>query len=552
MLTSLKIKNFALIKNESIEFCDSFNILLGETGSGKSLVFDAIGFILGEKTDKTLLRFGENQMKVDAFFTSLSDQTKKLLSDLDFEDDDELVISRSFSIEGKNICKINGNPVTLSMIKSLGKTLMDSLVQHEGIELLKSKNHLTMLDKFGGREIFELLSKLEQLFDLKKEIDFKISNIGGNIEERERKKDILSFQIEEIEKANLQIGEEEEIKEKLEILSNSEKIFEVLGFVNSSLSENSSSCLGQINSIIASLSSLLKIETIAESYDRLQSLRIDLEDISNSLNSLSKNISFDELEFNKLVLRMDEIKTLKRKYGNSIEKILSFLDELQNNLQDIEDSEGTIMKLNKERDLISYEIDKICENLSSARKKYASKIEEQIISELFDLGMKNTSFKINFENKNPSTLGKDLVEFVFSANKGQEMKSVSKTASGGEISRLMLALKKIFYQVDGVSSLLFDEVDSGISGEIGIRMAEKLLDISKSTQVICISHLPTVASKANNFLLVKKTVENQETISHIEKIEKEQVTNEIARLISGNNLSETSLQYAKELLENNN
>lgn len=544
MLQSLTIKNFALFKNQEIEFKRGFNTFLGETGSGKSLIFDAVHFVTGQKSDKTLLRTGEKAMRVDALFTAIPDNVKEILNEYDIEIDDDLLISRTLQEDGRTSFKINGQTVVASMVKSFSKLLLDSLQQHEGLDLLKSKNHLLMLDKFGGKEISQIKEKLIEKYQERKEIEKMISSLGGNAEERERQKELISYQINEIDRAELSIGEDEEIKERLDILANAEKIYEVISLADKNLSNNA---LDSINEVLAALSSLSKIEALSESYDRLASLRLELDDICESISDLKDGVTFDEIEFNKLDSRLDHIKSLKKKYGASIEKILEYCEKLKVQLYSLEDSEEELARLNLKLLQANKELSEIGENLSSFRKSIAKSIEEKILSELRDLGMKNTSFKVSFKKKEISIDGQDEVAFEFSANKGQDLKNLSKTASGGEVSRLMLALKSIFSQVDGVGTLVFDEVDSGISGEVGNMLAEKLVKISKNTQVLCITHLPQVAALSDNFFLVNKQIVDDETVSFVNEIEENDGVKEIARLIGGNNISETALKHALEL-----
>lgn len=551
MLDSLRIKNLALIKEEEIEFRDGLNVLLGETGSGKSLIFDAIGFVLGQNNDKTLLRNGADQMKVDAIFSDLSKSTKAVLDEYGLGSD-ELLITRTLTKEGKSNFRINGESVVSAMVKNLSRTLLDSLVQHESMELLKSKNHLIMIDKFGGEQILEIKNELQNLFAEKKDIEKNIKSLGGDPAQRERNRDIYSFQLHEIEKADLKADEEDEIKDRLNILSNAERICEAVSVADNDLSNSPSSALNQINEVISNLNSLDSIDSIKDCNDRLISLRYELEDIIETLLDMRRSVNYDEIEYNKLDARLDLIKSLKKKYGGSIEKVLEYACELKNKIDEIENSEELIDKYTKELLVIDKKISDVAIKLSAIRRKLASEIENKVVGELIDLGMKNTKFKVDFKQKEVASDGMDSVEFTFSANKGQELKNLTKTASGGETSRIMLALKNIFCGIDDVGCLLFDEVDSGISGEVGNMVAKKLLSISQNTQVICITHLPQVVALADNFYLVKKRVEGDETISSAEEISEDSAITEIARLIGGNNITDIARQHAFEMRNRKN
>lgn len=548
MLHSLIIKNLALIKEEKIEFKSGLNVLLGETGSGKSLIFDAISFVLGQNNDKSLLRTGADSMKVEAIFSGLAQNVKDILSEYEIEDD-EILITRTLSKEGKSSYRINGQTAVASMVRNLSKVLLDSLVQHESMELLKSKNHLGMLDKFGGEKISYLKAELNEFFENKRELEKKIKGLGGDSMERERNRDIYSFQLQEIENANLSIGEDDEIKDRLNILSNAEKIYDAVSIADNSLSDGASSALNQINEVISALNSLDSIDSIKECNDRLVSLRYELEDISETLSDLRRTVNYDEIEYNKLDSRLDLIKSLKKKYGGTIEKVIEYGEDLKNKIDEIENSEDLINKFTKDLSKVNEKLAEISKKLTKTRKDVASEIEKKVVSELIDLGMKNTIFKVDFKEKDVSSDGADLVEFVFSANKGQELKNLAKTASGGETSRIMLALKNIFSDIDEVGCLLFDEVDSGISGEIGNMVGKKLLSLSQKTQVICITHLPQVAALADNFFLIKKEIKEDETISFAREISENEAILEIARLIGGNNISEIAKKHALEMRE---
>lgn len=546
MLESLSIKNLALIKDQTIEFKKGLNVILGETGSGKSLIFDAINFVTGLKTDRSLLRTGESIMKVEALFSDLSSFAKQSLKDYDINCD-EILLSRTLNEEGKSSFRINGQPVVAGMVKAISKTLLDSLQQHEGMELLKSKNHLNLLDKFGGDEINDLKINLAQAYTLKKEIEKNILSLGGSDAERDRLKELLAFQIGEIEKCDLQPGEDEEIKAKLEMMSSAEKIVEVTSLADKNLSSSNYSVLNLMSEVIDALASLSKIDILSENYDRLTSLRYDIEDIADSLTKFSRSVSFDEIEFNRLDSRLDQIKLLKKKYGGTVEEVLSYCDKLKQRLEELEASQENIERLQKELSKQEKSLYEIATKLTNKRKEVALLIEERVCKELFDLGMKNTIFKVKFEEKKISPDGKDEVVFVFSANKGQELKNLSQTASGGEVSRIMLALKNIFTSVDEIGVLLFDEVDSGISGEVGNMVAKKLYNISKQTQVLCVSHLSQVAGLADSFLLVNKKVLNDETLTEVISITEEKGIEQIAKLIGGENITDVALSHAKEI-----
>ena len=545
MLKSLSIKNLALIKSEEIEFHDGLNILLGETGSGKSLIFDAIMFVTNQKSDKTLLRNGEQSMKVDALFSSLSDTTVDILKSYDL-DTDELLISRTLQSDGKTNFRVNGEIVTGAMVKTLAKTLLDFMVQHESVEILKTKNHLLMLDKFGGKEIEDLKSELSKLFQEKKDIETKIELLGGIDETRQRTIELLSYQINEIERANLVLGEEEEIKEKMQLMDNAEKIVELSVLADKNLN-SSVSARSLVTEVISNLNGLPQNDVLMQCQDRLISVRYEIEDIGQTLGDLKNSAIYDEIEYERLDSRLDTIKDLKKKYGKTLEEIFGYLNDVKERYNNLIDGDQAIISLTNELKKLNDNISVVANKLSLKRKEIALVIEKRVVEELKSLGMKQTTFKVNFEDKNVVLDGKDSVEFVFSANQGQDVKNLAKTASGGEASRIMLAIKNIFSSIDEVGTLVFDEVDSGISGEVGNMVADKLVSISKNTQILCITHLPQLAALADSFYLVKKEIKDSNTFSNTSEIDEDVAITEIARLIGGNDITDTGLNHAKEL-----
>lgn len=545
MLKSLSIKNLALIKSEEIEFHDGLNILLGETGSGKSLIFDAIMFVTNQKSDKTLLRNGEQSMKVDALFSSLSDATVEVLKSYDL-DTDELLISRTLQSDGKTNFRVNGEIVTGAMVKTLAKTLLDFMVQHESVEILKTKNHLLMLDKFGGKEIEDLKSELAKLFQEKKDIETKIELLGGSDETRQRTIELLSYQINEIERANLVLGEEEEIKEKMQLMDNAEKIVELSVLADKNLN-SSVSARSLVTEVISNLNGLPQNDVLMQCQDRLISVRYEIEDIGQTLGDLKNSAVYDEIEYERLDSRLDTIKDLKKKYGKTLEEIFGYLNDVKERYNNLIDGDQAIISLTNELKKLNDNISVVANKLSLKRKEIALVIEKRVVEELKSLGMKQTTFKVNFEDKNVVLDGKDSVEFVFSANQGQDVKNLAKTASGGEASRIMLAIKNIFSSIDEVGTLVFDEVDSGISGEVGNMVADKLVSISKNTQILCITHLPQLAALADSFYLVKKEIKDSNTFSNTSEIDENVAITEIARLIGGNDITDTGLNHAKEL-----
>ena len=547
MLSSLFISNLALIKNCEVNFHSGLNVILGQSGAGKSILIDAISFVLGAKADKSLLRTGENMMKVEAVFDNLTEKTKAKLTDYGIDFDDQLVLSRTFSADGKSVIRANGSVVILKTLKDITESFVDFCGQHDSVGLLNSNNHLLLLDKFIGKEAEEYLKILGEQFDELQTIDKKIKSLGGDDAERNRLKEILKFQIAEIESASLTDGEEEELKEKFDYISSAEKISENVGEALNLLEHGNLSASTAVFEAKTLLSQLGNFENIAECEERLNSAYYELKDIAETLEGVLNGTDYDPISLERIDKRLDLIKDLKRKYGKNIAEILAFKADAKAKLDDLLESADILQKLSAERNVLCEKIDEIAQKLSSLRKLKAKDLERQIEKELADLQMQGTSFRVHFEKIDPTRKGEDEVKFVFSANAGQELKDLSKTASGGELSRLLLAFKNIIK--DSQSTIIFDEIDSGISGQTAGKVAEKLQNISKYLQTILITHTPVVASKGNHFILVTKAIEAGEAISVARKIEGEEVVVEIASLIDGGeNISQTAINHARELI----
>lgn len=547
MLQTLSIKNVALISSLSIDFGKHFNVLLGETGAGKSIIFDALNFVLGAKIDKTLLRSGESTMRVDAVFTNLKESTLELLKEFGIEED-EIVLTRTYSQDGKSSIRINGLPSTQSVLKNVGDILVNSYSQHESVDMLKTKNHLIMLDKYGNEKIKPLKEELQSEYHTFKDIESKIKSLGGNDFERERTKSLLLYQIKEIEDANLKVGEDEEVKERLKFLSNAEKINQAITICEELLSDNNDSCINSLQQSSSLLSSISGFGNIDECKNRLDSARYEIEDIYQTLVDIKSSAEFDENEYEELDRRNDLIKSLIKKYGGSIEKTLEYLENSKKQFEELENSVALIEKLEKDKSDIETKLNNTAEMLSNVRKTYAQEITKKITCELRELGMKSSSFDVKFNRLESITLeGLDDVEFVFSANKGQELKSLAKTASGGELSRFMLAVKNIFAEIGSAQTLVFDEIDAGISGETGNIVGQKLNNITRYAQVLCITHLPQVASYGDDFFYVSKTEDKTSTLTQIKHLEGDEIIYNLARMIGGDNVSDIALSHAKEM-----
>ena len=550
MLQTLKIENFALIENQTVEFKNGLNILLGETGSGKSLIFNSILFALGMKADKTYIRSGKKFMKVDALFVELPSELRQFLEDAGFDCEDELLLSRSLSEDGKNVIRVNGQIATTSMLKEIGQRLVDSFTQHESVSLLNVKNHLTMLDKFAGERVKPLKEEISSLLEQIAEINKKIKSLGGDESERERLISLLKYQYEEIEKAGLRQGEDEEVKERLKVMASAEKIFEAVSASEALLSENPDSAINALQEVSNALSALSNIEVLSVLKERLDSCRYELEDIVSALVDVRDETTFDEGEFNALDQRNDLIKNLCKKYGGSIEAVLEFASKAKEQLQMLDEGQELLEKLNAQKEKLVAQLEKVADKLTEARKAVAEEVEGKVEKELRELGMKSSKFTIQISPlKEIGQNGRDDVVFNFSANAGQEVKSLSKTASGGELSRFMLAVKNIFAENGLASTLLFDEIDAGISGETGKIVGQKLKNITKFCQVLCITHLPQVAVFGDNFVNVYKLEKDGQTFSETKILDLDEAVEAVAKMTGGANPTEIALNHAREMFK---
>jgi len=554
MVEKLKINNFALIKSLEIDFSNGFNVLIGETGAGKSIILSALNFVLGGKADKAIIRSGEEVAKVSAVFSCDSVKLNNLFEQFGIEKSDELLITRSYNTQGKNDVRINSEMATVGMLKEFGALLVDSYNQNEQVEMTKTKNHIRILDSYKPQTINVFKSKLMPLIEEINSIDAEIKKLGGNGENRARRIDILNYQIQEIEDAALKEGEEEELSDTLARISQSEKVLNAISELENVLSGEDYSLISSLSAAKNKMIGLASIdEQLADISDRLSSSVIELEDISESLSSIYEKFSFDENKINSLIARRDEIDGLKHKYGKDYSEIMQYLMSSKQELDLLSNAEEKLFELSNKRAEIKEQIFKLSKKLSNQRKENAKEIEKLLENGLKEVGIKNSKFKICFANEPVfdefetfSEEGFDVVEFMFSANLGEELKPLSKTISGGEMSRFMLVLKNILAETGGAQTIVFDEIDSGISGQIADEVALKIESLSKNYQIICITHLPQVAAKGDNFIHVFKETVDGRTESKCEILTDEQIIKQIAITASGN-VTDASIQYAKEL-----
>ncbi len=555
MLRRLQVKNIALISEADIEFDEKLNILSGETGSGKSVILDSINFVLGSKADKSMIRYGEQEMSVRAeFYVNEDSAAVKVLNGFDIETDGEIIISRKYNLEGKGGIKINGNAVTASMLKSLTQHLVDVHGQSEHFFLLQEENQLKVIDGISGDEAEKVKKALALEISKKKEVKSKILVLGGNAEERERQLDVLRYQINEIRSADIHEGEFEQLKDKQNIIANTEKILTALNAVNSILSDDGG-CLDSITSAKHCITGISAIsEDYSKLYERIESAGVEIADIAETVSDFAESVTFDENEARETDERITLIKNLKKKYGADERQILEYLAVAEEKASSLEDGASLIDKYEKQLAECNRNIYSHCRTLSDIRKHAAETFCKSVTQELKTLNIPNADFSVHFEDYDENTAdlncanGSDKLCFMFSANKGEPQKPLNKVISGGEMSRFMLALKTLLKDVNGISTYIFDEIDAGISGFTAKTVAEKFVNISRNTQILAVSHLAQVCAASDAQFLIYKTEESGKTLTKVKKLDADSKVEEIIRL-TGGGVSAAARQHAIELIQ---
>ena len=551
MLKSLYIKNIALIDEANIEFSNGLNILSGETGAGKSIVIDSLIFVLGSRADKTLIKSGETSAFAEAVFLC---EENNVFQQNGYESEDNLfTVSRIMSVGGKNEIRINGRIASQSVLKQISASLVDVFGQNEQTYLLRQENHLGILDGFGDNaKLKNIVSDLSVQLD---DINKQLGKFGGDDSERERLADMLSFQIKEIESAELFDGEDEDLSAQRQKAKSMEKITYACSSALSLLSGENSS----LDKVSTALNHLVQIDNIDKEYEtasqRLSSVKYELQDICETVENFLSELKFDQYEMDRIENRLDKIKLLKRKYGGSISAVLDFCNNAKQKLDEITHSDEIISQLKEKKENILLQLYAAAKNLSLFRRETATKFENKITTELQDLGMKNTTFAVVFSDMPQQSAfcgcgknGFDKIEFYFSANKGEPIKPLTKIISGGEMSRFMLALKNITATIEKIPTMVFDEIDSGISGKIAEVVGCKLAKISKNYQCLVITHLPQIASMSDAHLLIEKSVTENKTKTTVTSLNFDGKLKEVGRLVGGD-IGEYGQLHAKDLIQ---
>ncbi len=552
MLSQLYIENVAVIEKATIEFHKGFNILTGETGAGKSIIIDSMHGILGERTSKDMVRNGAESAFVSGLFTDLTDQAISKLRELGFEpeEDASVLVQRTIQAEGKSTCRINGRPATVSALKELGKTLMNIHGQHESYHLLSPELHIHYIDESG--DLNTLVKEYRNVYQELKQIQSEIGAHATDEAEKLRRIDLLTYQIEELEQANLRENEKEELMERKTTMMHAEKIASAITAAKAALDgdESFDGVLSTLTAITASLQdSEQYLPALNPIIQKLHELSYGLEDVSEALREQESQMEFDAFELLEIETRLDLLYRLSIKYGQTTEEMLAFLERCRQELSQINHSEETLIQLNETYEILKEKAIQLAKQLSDKRKKTAEQFTKKVKHELQFLNMPGIEFQVEQERVPLNSNGCDKIQFLISVNPGEPAKPIAKIASGGELSRIMLAIQTVLSAHDDLDTMIFDEVDTGISGSAAQKVGLKLHEVSKYAQVICITHLAQIACLADYHLLIQKQVTNHKTYTQVIPLSKEAQTKEIARMIGGEAITPLLLQNAQEMID---
>ncbi len=548
MLNLLHIENIAVIEQAEISFGPGFNVLTGETGAGKSIVIDAISAILGERTYRDIIRTGATKASVRAIFSDVPQLPWFQENETPY-DARELLIQRDIYADGKNVCRVNGQPVTVALLKQLGDSLINIHGQHDSQQLFDEANHLVYLDLFAQNQ--KEYESYRTYFDKYETIRREIAKLSMDESEKLRKVESLQFQIHEIEQAEISPGEDEQLEDRRKVLQSAEKLVDGMAAAVSSLygDENQDGAAGLLSKAVHDLSKITKYDDdLLELHERLADLAFAAEDVAGALRDRMDSLTYSGDELEQIESRLDVLHRLKRKYGRSTTEILAYLERAKTELEAIEFADDRIEALKKDLAAVEKQMIQAGKALRATRVKAARDLEQRLSQELTALDMARAQFVCQFEEQAPASNGMDNVRFLMTANIGEALKPMSKVASGGELARIMLAIKNVLAEQDHIGTLIFDEVDSGVSGRAAQKVAVKLKSVSRSKQVLCVTHLPQIAAVADNHLLISKSEQNGRTYTKVTPLDRDGRAREIARIIGGAEITDVTLESAMEML----
>lgn len=549
MLTSLKIENVAIIESAAIEFGCGLNVLTGETGAGKSIVIDSINAILGERTSREIIRTGAQSAKVYAVFEDVNENVKAFLDENGIDcEDGVLIINRTLNRDGKNICRLNGAPVTVSMLRELGGELIDIHGQHDSQSLLSPEKHCGFVDGFA--ENFGLISDYREKYRRLCEIRNSLKKLTTDESSKSQRIDFLTYQIDELEKSDITPGERDELKARKALINNSQKVMESLNTAYMALKADGAGIdmISNAETEIANASEYM--DSLGEASEKITDIRYELDDIAELVRDAMSEIEYDPSELDDIEERLDLLYRLSKKYGETEEDMLEYLAKAREELESISFSEEKVRELQKQEKTALVEAEAAADRLTESRKTAGEKLSRAICSELEFLDMPNVRFVVKLEDIGLTENGRDGVEFLISANVGEEPKPLAKIASGGELSRIMLAIKNVLAETDGVDTMIFDEIDTGVSGRAAQKIAMKLRSASKGRQVICVTHLAQIAAQGDVHLYISKSVSDGKTYTNIKSLIEEERVSEIARIMGGMEITQLQLESAREMLGN--
>ncbi|MEH7119098.1 DNA repair protein RecN [Neobacillus vireti] len=554
MLAELSIKNFAIIEDLSISFEKGLTVLTGETGAGKSIIIDAIHLLVGGRGSAEFVRHGEEKAVIEGLF-QIDDPNHPIMAKI-FEfgieiEEGMVILRRDIARSGKSVCRINGKLVTISILREIGSTLVDIHGQHEHQELMDETRHLPLLDQFGAEEIVPAENEYTQVFRRYEQTLHKLKSLSENDQQTAHRLDLIQFQFDEIQKANLKSNEDEELSEEKRRLGNFERVFDAIQTGYNAL-KGEHKGLDWIGLVMGSLEEAASLDSnYKELSDSISNSFYQLEDAAHSLRNELDVLEYDPQRLNEIEGRLNEINQLKRKYGKNIQEILEYAAKIEEEIETLQNKETHIGELEKELASIKKDLILEAKQLTELRRKWATKLTKLIHKELKELYMEKTIFEIRFEAEQHhfAKNGVDHIGFYISTNPGEPLKPLSKVASGGELSRIMLALKSIFSKHQGVTSIIFDEVDTGVSGRVAQSIAEKIYKVAAGSQVLCISHLPQVAAMADTHLFIAKNIKGGRTKTSVTPLKTEEKIKEIGRMISGTEITDLTKQHAEELLQ---
>ena len=551
MLIQLNIKQFGIIESATIELKNGLTVLSGETGAGKSMILAAISQLSGQRTSTSYIRYGEEKASVEGVFDfPKNKEVINIFKDLDLDLEDEvIIIRRDIYSSGKSVCRINGTIVNLSTLKKVAVYLLDMHEQHDNQILLVEKNHLNLIDSFNKEEIKKVRTEYKEKYKEYKVVTEKIENLKQQESDIFQKVDFLKFQYQELTQMKLKKDEDISLEKDIDYLENFEKVNTLAYSITDGI-DGEYGILSKLAGIKSNLGELSRYNSnFEEKYEEITNLYYILDDLKYEVSSYTDDIEYDEEKLDRLIFRMDKIKNLEKKYSRSLNNLIIFREEIKEELEELENYEENYDKYIIEQKNILAELKSLGDKLTTIRKKTAQKLESLIQEELKFLYMDKSTIKVDFKDKEYASDGKDDVRILISANLGEPLKSLSKVASGGELSRVMLALKIIFSRSIEATSIIFDEIDTGVSGRVSQRMAEKMYQLGVGSQVLCISHLPQTTALADTNLLISKEVIDKRTLTSIKELDRQQKIEEVARMISGDKMTRLSEEHAIEMLK---